>query len=191
MKEGLIKDTYETALKEIQTITTVSYILAVGIGMLFTFQKYSEFGINIFDFADVFDFLIAPFSDFKIFIFIIISVTFTYLLFRLDFFWRSKFPKSYSKMAFGWDKKEWYNTFRYLSFGLLFVFYLYISADTYGEVSKAEILNQPPIEIRFTDNEIKKGKIIGKTKEVIFLIRGEEVEAIPITSVVKEFEIRK
>lgn len=62
MKEGLIKDTYKTVITEIQTILTISYIFAVGIGMLFTFQKYSEFGINIFDYADVFDFLIAPFQ---------------------------------------------------------------------------------------------------------------------------------
>ncbi|MFT6795006.1 MAG: hypothetical protein ACJART_000137, partial [Maribacter sp.] len=32
MKEGLIKDTYELIIKEIQTIITLLYLLAVGIG---------------------------------------------------------------------------------------------------------------------------------------------------------------
>lgn len=33
--------------------------------------------------------------------------------------------------------------------------------------------------------------MIGKTKEVIFFLTDEKVEAIPITSLVKEFEISK
>ena len=40
MKEGLIKDAYELVIKEIQTIITISYIVAFGIGMLFNFQKF-------------------------------------------------------------------------------------------------------------------------------------------------------
>ena len=191
MKEGIIKDTYEVALKEIQTVITVSYILAVGIGMLFNFQKYSEFGINIFDYADVFDFLIAPFSDIKIFLFTIISLILTYSIFRIDLLWKRKFPKSYSKHSFGWDKKTWYNSFRYISFTILFIFYLYISANYYGRISKEQILNQASIKIRFSDDEFKKGKMIGKTKDVIFILNGEKVEAIPITSLVKEIQIIK
>ena len=191
MKEGIIKDTYEAVLKEIQTVITVSYILSVGIGMLFSFQKYSEFGINIFDYADVFDFLIAPFSDFKILLFTIISLTLTYFIFKIDLLWKRKFPKSYSKQSFGWDKKKWYNYFRYISFTILFIFYLYISANYYGKISKEQILNQSSIKIRFSDNEFKKGKMIGKTKDVIFILTGEKVEAIPITSLVKEIEIIK
>jgi hypothetical protein len=50
MKEGLIKDVYEAILKEIQTVIALGYILTVGIGMLFNYQKYSEFNINIFEY---------------------------------------------------------------------------------------------------------------------------------------------
>lgn len=71
MKEGLIKDAYEALIKELQTILTIAYIFSVAIGMLFTYHKYNEFNINIFDYADILDFLIAPFSDFTIFWFII------------------------------------------------------------------------------------------------------------------------
>jgi hypothetical protein len=191
MKEGLIKDTYEALIKELQTIITVSYILAVGIGMLFTHQKFSEFGINIFEYADVFDFLIAPFSDFKILLFTIISLSLPYFLFRVDLIWRIKYPKFYSKMYFGLDKKNWFNLFRYFSYSIVLIFYLYISAEKYGEISKKQIMNQSSIKLRFSDNEIKKGKMIGKINDIIFLLAGEKVEAIPITSLVKEFEIIK
>lgn len=94
-------------------------------------------------------------------------------------------------MSFGWDKKIWCNFFRYFSFAILFIYYLFISANKYGTISKEQILNQTSIQIRFSDNEIKKGKMIGKTKNVIFLLTGENVEAIPLTSLVKEIEIRK
>ena len=191
MKEEFIKDTFKMVVKEIQTVITISYVMAVGIGMLFTFQKFSEFGINIFDYADVFDFLIAPFSDLKIMLFTIVSMTLAYFFFRMDLFWKRKFPKSYTKMNFGWDKKIWYNSFRVFAFALILVFYLYLAADKYGNISKEEILNQPSIEIRFSDNEIIEGKMIGKTQDVIFLLTGEKTKAIPITSLVKEIEITK
>ena len=190
IKEGLIKDRYEFVIKEIQTIITISYILAVGIGMLFNFHKFSVFGINIFDYADVFDFLIAPFSDFRILLFTLFSLTLSYIVFRLDLLWKRKFPKSYSKQSFGWDKKKWYNSFRYFSFAILFILYLNIAANKYGTITKEQILKQSSITIRFSDNEIKKGKMIGKTKDVIFLLTGKKVEAILITSLVKEFEIK-
>ncbi len=74
MREGLVKDTYQLVIKEIQTLITLFYIIAVGIGMLFNFQKFSEFDINILEYADIFDFLIAPFSDVYILFFSIVSV---------------------------------------------------------------------------------------------------------------------
>ncbi len=190
MKEGLIKDSYEIVIKEIQTLITISYIIAVGIGMLFNYQKFDEFGINIFDYADVFDFLIAPFSDLKIMIFTIISFTLIYVFFRLELLLKRKFPKLYSKLNFG-SKKVRSNFSKYFVFAFAFIYYLYISADIYGNISKDQILDQPSIKIRFSDNEIKKGKMIGKTKEVIFLLNGEKVEVIPILSLVKEIEIIK
>src|SRR5210317_2122965 len=128
MEEKIIKDTHKVVIKEIQTVITILYILAVGIGMLFTFQKFSEFGINIFDYADVFDFLIAPFSDLKILLITIVSMTLSYLFFRFDLLWKRKFPKSYTKMNFGLDKKTWYNSFRYFAFALILIFYLYLAA---------------------------------------------------------------
>ncbi|MCD4791329.1 MAG: hypothetical protein K8R37_15145 [Bacteroidales bacterium] len=190
-KEGIIKNTYEIVIKEIQTIISIAYALAVGIGMLFNFQKFSEFGINIFDYADVFDFLIVPFSDIKILLFTIITLTLSFLFFRFDLIWMKKFPKLYSKINIGLDKKKWYTSFRYIFFAFIFLYYLYLLADKYGKISKEQILNEPSIEIRFSDNEIKTGKMIGKTKDVIFLLNGEKTEAIPITSLVKGIEIIK
>lgn len=40
MKEGEIKDAYQSVVKEFQTVISILYILAVAIGMLFSYQKY-------------------------------------------------------------------------------------------------------------------------------------------------------
>ena len=190
MKEGLIKDTYELVLKEIQTVVTISYILIVGIGMLFTYHKYAEFGINIFEYADVFDFLIAPFSDFKILLFSVISIIVCLLLFKLDVVLRRKYPKTNSKMNFGLDKKSWFSIYRYSMVAFMFIYYLYLSSDFYGRFTKKEIMGNSPISIKYSDNESIKGIVIGKTKDIIFLLQNEKVKAIPINSNVKEFEIK-
>ena len=191
MKEGIIKNTYELLLKEFQTITTIFYILTVGIGMLFNYKKFAEFGINIFDYADVFDFLIAPFSDYRIVVFALLSMVVPYLLYVLDDYLKKDHTEFYKKMNTGFGEKIWYQNLMKFSYIFLILFYVYISAKIYGKVSKNQIVKQSPIEVRFSDNEIKKGIMIGKTKEVVFLLIGEKVEAIPITSLVKEIQIMK
>ena len=190
MKEGLIKDTYELIIKEIQTVITVFYIITVGIGMLFNFHKFSEFSINIFNYADVFDFLIAPFSDFYILFFATASILFVFILIKMDTLWKNKWPKSYSKTNFGRDKKSWYKTYRIVLFTITFILYLYLSAKYYGKFTKEKIIKQNDISIRLADNELKSGKLIGKTKDVVFLLKNENVYAIPITSLVKEIKIK-
>ena len=51
-------------------------------------------------------------------------------------------------------------------------------------------MNQNDISLRLEDNEIKSGKLIGKTKDILFLLKNENVYAIPITSLVKEIKIK-
>ncbi len=189
--EGLIKDKYEALLKEAQSIISIFYILAVAIGMLFNYQKYSEFGINIFDYADIFEFLVAPFSDIIILFFTIGSCIFIYLFFKFDIWMMKKHPKFYSLITLGWDKKTWYNSNRYVLFVIIFFLFLYSVADFYGELAAEKTKEQTSISLRFLDNETKEGVIIGNTKQVIFFLEGKKVKAIPFTALVKEFEIKK
>jgi hypothetical protein len=190
MKEGLIKDAYELIIKEIQTIVTISYIIAVAVGMLFNFQKYAEFDINIFEYGDVFDFLIAPFSDVYIILFATVSILIVYLLLIMDSYWKKKWPKSYSITNFKQDKKPGFSMYRAITFALAFIVYLSLAADFYGKYTKEKIILQNEISIRMEDDEIKTGKLIGKTKDIMFLLDGESVYAIPITSLVKEIKLK-
>lgn len=190
MKEGIIKDTYEIVIKELQTLITLSYVIAIGMGMLFNYNKYSEFGINVFEYSNVFDFLIAPFSDLNIVLFSVSAILVVYLFIVFDAFWKKKWPKSYSFAYFGVDKKAWFEVYRNIIFGLCFIIYLFISAKSYGRYSKEKILQLPDITIKMVDNEIKTGKPIGKTNDVIFLVQGESVYVIPFTALVREIKLK-
>ena len=189
LKEGLIKDSFELILKEIQTIITLLYIFAVAIGMLFNYQKYQAFGINIFEYSDFLDFLIAPFADFYIVGFLILSTIIPLFAIWFDFISRQKWPRFFSKIYLGFDKKPWFRSMQIATYTLLILVYVIYSSYYYGNFAKNRVQNQPEITITFADGAIEKGKVIGKTKEVMFLLVKEKVKVIPITSLVKEIEL--
>lgn len=175
---------------DIQWIVTFAYILTVAVGMLFTHKKYSEFGIDIFEYADVFDFLIAPFSDYKIVLFSISTLMIIWFVLKFDTYIKTKFPKLYSRSYFGIDKKNWFHFFRFFLFLFLLVFYLNISANFYGRLLKTEITSKKPVEVTFYDNSKARGIFIGKTKEVLFLIENKKIKVIPLAAMVKEYEVK-
>lgn len=176
-------------LGELQAILTLSYGTAVAIGMLFQYYKYERFGINIFEYADVFDFLIAPFSDPKILLYTLFALAATGVAAGLDTLWQTKSPKSYSKFSFGLDKKKWWGYQQaILALGVLGL-YLSISANKYAQKAYEEIMQKPRTAIRYSDNERKQVLVIGKTNEVLFAKEGRQVKVIPISSLVKEYEI--
>lgn len=189
-KEISLIKSYNLTLADIPNILGLFYLFAIGIGMLFTYQKYSQFGINIFDYADVFDFLIAPFADFTILIFTIASMVLVYTLYLFDSWWSRIHPTSYTIGTFGMNKIPGYSTFKPTMALLSLIVYLYFASTFYGEMSRRIVKEQETISIRFSDNETKTGVIIGKTNEIMFFLKGDNVTAIPITSLVKEFEIK-
>jgi len=72
---------------------------------------------------------------------------------------------------------------------LTFLIYLYFSADVYGNFTKKEIMEKNEIKIKLVNNEIKTGKLIGKTKDVIFLLNKESINIIPMMSAIREIEL--
>lgn len=190
-KNGSLLNSFRFALADIPNILGLFYLFAIGIGMLFTYQKYSQFGINIFDYADVFDFLIAPFADFAILAFTLGSLALAYVIYLFDFWWSKSHSKSYSIVNFGMNKRSWYHLYRNILFFSMAIGYLYQSSEYYGNMSREKVKTHPKTNLRYSDNETKHGVIIGKTKEIVFFIEDDIVTAIPITALVKEFEIRQ
>lgn len=190
-EEGLIKDTFELVIKEFQLILSLAYILMISIGMAFTYQKYIAFGINIFYYADVFDFLIAPFRDFKIIYLALISLLMPFLAYQLDLWFHRKFPKWYKFLSFGWHKYAWYSKFRLLTFSILCVTLVFSSALKFGKNSAHSIKQKVPVTVYFSNGEKINVIIIGKTKEVLFVLEKDMVRAIPIGAEIKSFDISR
>jgi len=191
MDEGLIKDRYELILKEFQTVLTVGYLLLIGMGMIFNFFKYWLFGINIFEHAGIFDFLIAPFQDIKIIAFTLIPILFVIFLRWYDKVFEKKFPKWYTWGNFGMNKLSWYNKAKKNLFIFSGVAYVLFGVAKYGFDKESAIKNSNEISIEYMDGEIRKGKVIGKTQSVVFLLQGEDVKVIPLNDGIREIRIGK
>ncbi len=176
--------------KDVQTLLTIAYLVAVGIGMLFNYKKFILFDINVFDYAGLFDFLIAPFGDFMILLFTLGTILLTVLIYRVDVFWQKKHPSSYAKWMFNLDPGKWY-TKQKLSMGiLLFVLYLFLGADVYAKRYKRAVVNQDLIGVTYADNSRTEGILIGKTADYIFLLQGEEVKVVPMNALIKEIKLK-
>ena len=189
-EKTLLNSIYDNIIRDMRIVLALFYVFAVGIGMLFAYFRYLQFGINIFEYADLFDFLITPFSDYRIILFAAVSLVLAYGFIVFDSMWKQKFPRSYTIVNFGLPKTRFFKYYRSAASIIIIIFYLFVSAMTYGRVTRERVLKQPSVEIRFFDDEIKEGKMIGKTKDVIFLLIDDSTAAIPTTSLVKEIRVK-
>lgn len=179
-------------VKDLQTYISGFYILLVGIGMVFEYYKYELFDINIFEYANIFDFLIAPFRDPVIFIFVFISVAIMNVFYIFDTWVKNKFGRVYSFLALRLDKRSWFESIRKLLAIVLGIFYIFTSARVWGAKNKKRIESKKEgIEIVFSDNDKMTGVEVGKTDEVIFLKSGELITVVPYKSIVKKIRIIK
>jgi len=187
-KNGLIDDKYELIIKEFQTFLSVFYVLLIGVGMLFSYSKYSQFGINIFQYSEIFDFLVTPFRDLTVLGVTVFTILMSYLIYKSDRLIKHKFPKFYSsKFNFGLMK-----SYPIIAVIISFVLYLYIFSETYGKFNKRHFLEKPnTISIQLLNNEIKSGKLIGKNNGYIFMMINDEIKVYPINNSVKEITINK
>jgi len=62
------------------------------IGMMFDFNYYDRFGINIFEYADVLDFLLAPVKNVQLMFFAFATFVVVYSFFLLDTLWQKNGP---------------------------------------------------------------------------------------------------
>mgnify|MGYP005991870409 CR=1 FL=1 len=176
---------------QIQGIAPLIYAAMVAIGMLFEYHRYKAFGINIFQYADIFDFLIAPFKDFNIIgalLLIVFSLSLGHLLDRF----MKRWPKFYHIANFGITKKPWYNNYVKATFAFFFISLLFFASDKLAKNNYQQVvLNKEEVQILYADNEVIKGNLIGKTKEVVFLFIKGKITIIPSTSFIKKIEFVK
>ncbi|OPC06183.1 hypothetical protein BAS09_00905 [Elizabethkingia ursingii] len=190
MKEFL-QNTYNRLLKDFQTILSIAYLFAVGIGMIFNYRKYSNFNINIFDYADITDFLIAPFADYRIFLFTFISVLILGAIYKLDSYIKEKHPNIYKIYSFQ-NYTPWFLSMYYNGISILLIipFYIWLAAGVYGKFSQRKIIKGQSVSFLYSDNTEEQAKLIGKTKTVLFLLKNDEVKVVQLSSI-KSYKLQK
>ena len=125
--EGLIKDRYELILREFQNLVSFGYLLLVILGMLFESIYYYYFGINIFEYSTVLDFLLAPFRRPVTVFFLLIALGSASLGYFLDAWMEKRLPRLHNFLNLGLAKKSLFKRIRLIGmvvvFGLLTIFY--------------------------------------------------------------------
>lgn len=189
MAERTVKSRYEQVVTELPRILPLCYLVMVCIGMLFNYFKFKHFGINIFQYASVFYFLISPFEDPTIIWFMILSPIIPIIAFITDRIWIKRFPVSYKKSSFGMSEKSWYKPVMRITYLALVIIYIFLFSFFYGIYTYRAVKMQDDITVRYNDNEDISGKPIGKVGNTLFLLTGSVVQIIPTDSYVKSITI--
>lgn len=187
LSRHMLKKQYRLIIGELPKLLPIAYLLMIAIGMIFNYYKYSGFGINIFQYASVFDFLIAPFEDYIILLFTLISLLLSCLVYLIDQWTEKKYPRAYKLLSFNTSTKKHYGLIRFYLFATVILIYIWIMAIEYGEYARNKVLKQQDIHVVYYNNETAAGKQIGKTSDVLFLLdAGGVTKAIPLSTSVKE-----
>lgn len=157
--------------------------------MLFSYQKYIQLGINIFEYANLFDFLITPFADLKVLFFSILAILLGFLFIELDERLIKKYPKMYEKFNFGMNKKKGFNLFRFGFYGLSLLVLIFAASFFYAKHSYNSLMAQAPIEVELMDGTSEEGIMLGKTNESLFLKTEAEVVIIPVNTALKAIKL--
>ena len=182
-----LKDYYKSIKTELPQFIPIAYLCIIGIGMVFNYHKYIHFGINIFQYASVFDFLISPFEDYIIILFTLFSLFIPFFLYYTDCLLENKHPKIYRVLSFNMNKKVKYPLFRFGILAFSVFAYIWIMSSVYGKHAYQKVLDQQDIIVRYTHNGFVVGKQIGKTNDILFLLTEDgKTKAIPIHSSVTE-----
>lgn len=172
-------------LNEPQVLLSLLYITAISIGMIFNYAKFKVFGINIFDYADLTDFILFPFSDLKVLVLTLVVAIICLLLFYLDLKLRDIFPNIFNQKIIS---KKQHKIGSILLSIVLFIAFIFIISEKYSKNFYANILLSDNITI-YTKTQEFTGKYVGKTNDVIFIYQDKKLKIFPITSNIIYYKI--
>ena len=131
--DGLPAKILRFILREPSLTLTLSYLVLIIIGMVFSYHYYLNWGIDVFQYATISDFILAPFKDAIVLLFAFISILLSWLVFELSKKMEQKFPKLSGILWLG--IKPGTSAYRNLYLSSLvygFFFYLWISSELFA-----------------------------------------------------------
>lgn len=185
--KGVIDDKFEIIIKEFQGIIGFGYIILIILGMIFESIYYGQFGINIFNYSGILDFLLVPFRRPLVLGILIGVFIFMYLYFFVLYgFLKKKHPKFHKRFYSRFSEKDNLMKSKII---MLLAFYLLITISWAFVTSKKdkEKLFEQKLNIRIEydtkGDKMIDGKMIGKNEINIFLLDNKnEVLIIPLNS---------
>jgi len=175
---------------DLQGYITLSYLGGVAVGMMFDYQYYNHFAIDIFEYSDILDFLLTPVRNLEVIVFVLATLGIVWTLFKLDDIWKKRSPNTYNRF----NLVKWQKTSRPFMYALSVILYLFIAATIYGEEKYKRFLKAPsPVSLTFeSGSKTISGSLIGKNKDYLFLQDADStVKAIPINADVQEIVIQE
>lgn len=179
---------------------TLSYLALIGVGMFHSALGYRHFGINILDFTEASDFLLAPFRDGWMLLVTVVPVILAWwymtLVARLGD--RALMKRKAAGLPDKWWNgseatnqllRKWFPLLK-VSLGL---FWLFVSASTYQRLSAYRTMRGDGVRVQvvLADGSVLEGTanrplmLVGSTSRYAFLFRTDvwHTEIVPVENV--------
>ncbi|MGB3779902.1 MAG: hypothetical protein WA960_16185 [Tunicatimonas sp.] len=177
----------------LQSVLATGYLSLIVIGMVYEALYYRAFGINIFEYAEVLDFLLVPFRRPITLWMLLVIFGLGYGGYRFDLFLERKHPRFHRYFNFGLTHFSWFKRYRMLSYTgvaiILIGFTAWFIGEDTSEDMRAEKRADTAIEYVSPAEPAFRGKKIGKNGSYFFLMdNSAKIHIIPIDSHIQEIQ---
>ena len=178
--------------KDISLSLTLSYVALVAIGIIFNSAYYLFFRINIIQYSDISDFLLAPFRDPFILIFTIGTIVFLHYNNIFDNWLEENHPKIHQSFYMGLDKEKFQQWYASKGMVLAIISYTCLVSGFYGifQFNKVKKGKRDYTHVIMKDNKFEPTDtlyFIGKNNGFVFLYNKnkQQTNAIPMSDVLR------
>jgi hypothetical protein len=198
--ENPVKNLIKYFQKEPGHALTFGYIMLIVIGLLFDFSYYYALKINVIQFVELDDLLLAPIQDVWILITVFGFCLFVYGIIEWDIWWRKNNPESYIKWNKWSGNKDPFSEKairrRSFLFPVLFIFYIILGANSYGVLKAKRVKKGQADKVHLTTKDVATDSLNNKNKPVFFIGKTKSFvfvydTATKQTSIINIGEIQK
>jgi hypothetical protein len=198
--ENPVKNLIKYFQKEPGHALTFGYIMLIVIGLLFDFSYYYALKINVIQFVELDDLLLAPIQDVWVLITVFGFCLFVYGIIEWDIWWRKNNPESYIKWNKWSGNKDPFSEKairrRSFLFPVLFIFYIILGANSYGVLKAKRVKKGQADKVHLTTKDVATDSLNNKNKPVFFIGKTKSFvfvydTATKQTSIINIGEIQK
>ncbi len=197
MLDNPFKKAQQFFQKDLSFSLTLCYISLIAVGMIFDMVLYSFFKINIANYSDISDFLLAPFRDLKILVFTIGTILILHWITEFDIWLEKKHPKWHKMFYYGIDKEKFQKSFSGNGMYVILFLYIFMAAYLYSLTEVKKIKNQAFSNTIVSSKDYQSAPndtliYIGKTNTFIFMYKKNDKSTLilPVGDVLS-IEVKK